>query len=294
MVAIAAVAAKSPSKMLVKKNQPTAQDEGQVVQQIEAKAKVEEKAEVEGQSIAKEEDLIVKTAKEIENLKEEKAFKMVPSLLDNIDHDYFRLGGVLSMINGQGWFMDKNYENFRAFVESEAGIQYRKAMYLIEIYNGLVESGVLWDQVKSVGWTKMKEIARIITPENVTEWVDLATNMTTLQLQEHIKQKTAGDSAKGEGKDLEEVKKTTTMTFKVHTDQKTTIREALVKCKHETGTDVDSVALEHICLDFLGGDHKLAKVPSLVEFMKSKSVEEVLEAFGQVFPDVEIEATLPE
>lgn len=256
----------------------------------EAKAETAETSEA--QSIA-EDDLIVKTAHEVENLKEEKAFKLVPQLLNNIDHDYFRLGGVLAVIQEQGWYMDKGHENFRAFVEAECGIQYRKAMYLIEIYNGLVESGVKWEQVKHLGWTKLKELAKHLTPENVSEWVGLAENMTVLQLQETIKQKTAG-TAESPEKTETEAKKTTTMTFKLHEDQKEIVKEALGKCKHESGTTVDSVALERICLDFLGGESKLKAIPSLEEMMKGKSAEEVLTVFGSVFPEVEIQATLPE
>lgn len=289
-----AAAAKSPTMKLMKGGvavKPKAPAETvQEVAQTETVAKVEIS---EAQSMGSE-DLIVKTAHEIENLKEEKAFKLIPQLLDNIDHDYFRLGGVLSVVQAQGWYMDKSYENFRQFVESECGIAYRKAMYLISIYNGLVESGVQWEDVKHLGWTKLKELSAILTTDNVAEWVAMADGMTVLQLQEHIKAQSEGTaSASGEAS-VSEASKTTTMTFKLHEDQKTTVREALDKCKHESGTDVDSVALEHICLNFLGGTSALAKIPTLAELMTGKSAEEVLGVFGEIFPDVTLEAILPE
>ena len=291
------MAEKSASKMLVKKNTATAKaEEVKVVEQeVQEPTEATEAADTsEAQSIS-EDDLIVKTAKECETLKEDKAFKLVPQLLNNIDHDYFKLGGVLAVIQANGWFMDKGHENFRSFVESDCGIMYRKAMYLIQIYNGLVESGVKWEQVKHLGWTKLKELSGILTPENVDEWVGLAENMTVLQLQEHIKAESAGGDAKGEKEEaVKEASKTTTITFKVHADQKETIKEAIAKCQHETGTDSDAVAIEHICIDYLGGESKLAKIPSLKELMSGKSAEEVLEIFGEVFPDVELSATLPE
>lgn len=240
-------------------------------------------------------DLIVLTAHEIENLKEDKAFKMIPQLLNNIDHDYFRLGGVLSLVQAQGWYMDKNYENFRAFVEAETGILYRKAMYLIQIYNGLVESGVAWEKVKHLGWSKLKELAVILTPENVDDWVARIDdgNMTVLQIQEYIKSQSAGTLQNDEPESLLKTSATTTMTFKLHEDQKATIREALDKVKHQTGTEFDAVALEHMALDFLGGDSKLKALPTLAELMKGKSAEEVLGVFGTIFPEVTLEATLP-
>ena len=268
-------------------------------EKVKVKVKVKEKPDTTS-APSVEDDLIVNVAHQVENLKEEKAFKLVPQLLDSIDKDYFMLGGVLSSIQAQGWYMDKSYENFRAYVETECGIQYRKAMYLISIYNGLVNSGVSWSKVSDLGWTKLKELAGILSPENVDEWVGYAKDMTTLQLQEYIKQKSANAVAGGDAPTtqtaakVDEIKKSvTTMTFKVHPDQKETVKAALDKAKHETGTTVDTVALEHIALDFLSGT-KLKSLPTLKELMTGKSAEEVLEVFGEVFPNVALEATLPD
>lgn len=262
---------------------------------VEKAEPVEEAAEAEAEAASEvdADDLIVATAHEVENLKSDKAFAMVPKLLDSIDHDYFRLGGVLAAIQAQGWFQDKGHETFRAFVEAECGIAYRKSMYLIQIYTGLVESGIPWDKVKHLGWTKLKELANILSPENVDEWVALAEQVTVLQLQEHIKQATKG-AASGDNPEAPDAPKsdTTTMTFKMHADQKETIREALDKAKHETGTEVDTVALEAICIDYLGGSSKLKAVPSLKSLMEGKSVEEVLEAVAEAFPQVELTATM--
>ena len=290
-----AEASKSPSMKLVKKPKGEVKSTEPVEAVAETPVPSLEKVEpaTESSLAAESGDLIVTTVHEIENMKEDKAFKLVPQLLNDIDHDYFRLGGVLAVIQAQGWFMDKGYENFRAYVESECGIKYRKACYLIEIYNGLVASGVEWEKVKSLGWTKLREIAKHLTPENTDEWVERATAMKTLQLQAYIAELTAAPAA--DGKVIEgSGSKVTTMTFKLHEDQKVTVREALDKCKHETGTEHDSVALEHIALDYLGGESKIKSMPSLAELMKGKSAEEVLGVFGEVFPEVELSATLPE
>lgn len=287
---------KSPTMKLLKKK--AAPKEAPVVEEATKAPETvnTEAANVEeGQTMQTETtDLIVKTVHEVENMKEDRAFKLVPHLLDNIDHDYFKLGGVLSVIQANGWFQDRGFETFRAYVEGEGGIMYRKAMYLIGIYNGLVASGVKWDQVKHLGWTKLVELTPHLTPENVDEWVGVAEGMTVAQLQDYIKAKTAAAATGGDAPAVDESKKTTTMTFKVHADQKATIREALDKAKHESGTEVDSVALEFIALDYLGSSSKLSAIPSLKELMAGKSAEEVLGVFGEVFPDVTLEATLPE
>jgi len=277
--------AKSPTMKLMKGKTPK-----------EVTKEVEEVKESVAQDVVptEAEDLIVKTVHEIENMKEDKALKLVPTLLDNIDHDYFRLGGVFSVIQAQGWYMDKGFDSFRSFVEADCGMAYRKAMYLIQIYNGLVESGVEWNQVKHLGWTKLKELSTILTTANVDEWVLASEGLTVLQLQELIKAQTAGENSDAPAPSSSEAKKTSTMTFKVHKDQKEVIREALDKAKHETGTEVDTVALENICLSYLGGSSKLSKIPTLAELMAGKSAEEVLGCFGDVFPDVTIPAETPD
>lgn len=263
------------------------------------KAEVEETTGVEAAEVETQEatapasdDMIVKTAYEIDHMKQAKAFDLVPNLLDNIDHDYFKLGGVLAKVQAEGWFMEKGHETFRSYVEADCGIQYRKAMYLIQIYNGLVGSGVAWDKVKHLGWSKLKELANILDADNVDAWVEIALNMTVIQLQEHIKESTKGESAGSSTEVAEKTTATTTMTFKLHADQKTTVREALDKVKHQSGTEVDSAALEFMALDFLGGNSTLKAMPTLEELMKTKSMEEVLEAFDKVFPNVTVEVTV--
>lgn len=59
-------------------------------------------------------------------------------------------------------------------------------MYWVGIYNDLAESGVSWEKVKEFGWTKLKEIAGVLTQDNVDEWVDIAKQQTTLQLMQTV------------------------------------------------------------------------------------------------------------
>lgn len=240
-------------------------------------------------------DLIEEVAHQIENLKEDKAFKMVPALLNNIDADFFKLGGVLAVIQSQGWFLSHGYETLRAYVEAETDIGYRKAIYLIGIYNSLVNSGVKWEQVKHLGWTKLKELSTFLTPENVAEWVAAAESMTVLQLQEYIKTQTAAATQGAEAPVTEASPTTTTKTFKLHADQKETVNAAIEKAKAEGNTEVDSVALEYICLSYINeGAAVLKQLPTLKQMMEGKSPEEVLEAFAEVFPNINLEATIPD
>lgn len=234
----------------------------------------------------------------INALTSEEAFEMVPDMLNRVDQTYFELGGVLSRIQTESWYADKGYENFRAYVESEGGMQYRKAMYLVSIYVNLTNAGVSWDSVKALGWTILKDLAQYLTPENVDEWVEAIKGMTVLQAQEYIRAKTTNVDA-GSNSDEATAQATTaltTVTFKVHEDQKATIRDAIAKNKKEAGTEFDAVALENICLDYLASSGtkkaKPVKAPSVEDSLKGLGAEAAIELFNKVFADVDMELSI--
>lgn len=244
-------------------------------------------------------DPFEETAKEMKHLKEDKAIPLAKTLLDGIEANFFRLGGTLSTINTNSWFEKAGYDNFHAFVEAELGLKYRKAMYLIQIYDNLVEAGIPYEKVKSVGWTKLKELAPIMNKGNVTALVKKAGKMNTLQLQEEVKllmQKSKG-SEDVPASDEVESKPVSTKTFKLHTDQKETIIEALDKAKGIVPTEYESVALEMICMDYLAGGEKPTKEKpakaksaattkeDVQEFLHSLGVQEALALVEEIFEE---------
>jgi len=239
-------------------------------------------------STKKGSDLVVETAHKLENLKKDKAYKMVRDLIDQAEFTYFQLGGVLSTIHANGWFTDEGYENFKSFVQTEFGIEYRTAMHWISIYNGLVESGVAWDKVKHLGWSKLKELANILTPDSVEEWVKAAEKMTVLQLQEYIKPKQAGTLPAGEDGEPA-TPEVSSLSFKVHKDQREVIMSAIEKAKNEAKTEYPAVALEAVCMQFLNSGQPAAAVPAgLKDAMQGSTWEEVLEYFEELWPNVHL------
>lgn len=240
-------------------------------------------------------DLIAKTAHALEAVDEETARELVHKLIEDTEFSYFKLGGVLSVINANGWF--KPYGSFKDYVENEHGIKYRNARYFISIYETLVEANIPWEKVKTIGWTKLKELLPVISTENVDQWVEVASKNSTLQLIEMVKSEKEQGTAETVETD-KEPKTVTTMTFKVHEDQKATIKAAIDKAQKESGTDVATVALEHICLDYLNGSPKpgkaQGKTKSITELMKEMGLEKTLEEFEKVFPDVELYVSVPE
>jgi len=244
-------------------------------------------------------DLIEATVHEVENLTAATALPEADRLLNDAEFNYFKLGGVLVVIQENSWWESEGFENFKEFIEQRIDMPYRKAMYLINIYQCLVDAGIKWDSVKNIGWTKLKDIAPLLTEDNVDEWVQRAETMTTLELQEYIKAHKAGGGSAEEG-DEEETKatKVSTMTFKLHEDQRETIRTALDKAQGDNNTEYDAVALEYICMQYLEGglgkSKKSEPQKSLKDLMAEADVEGTLAIFEELWPDVELSVEMPE
>ena len=229
-----------------------------------------------------EADVLADLVHEIENMKEPQAIKMISELMEATEVATFRIGGLLSLVQANGWFAP--FATFREFVETKYGIGYRKSLVLIEIYTSLSNASIPWVKVKDLGWTKLAIIASVLTPENVEEWVGVADTQNAVTLLETVK----AAKAKSKGALTDETgqpKVVTTMAFKVHGDQKITIESAIDKAKGQSGTEVATVALEFICLDFLGG-------ATLAERMKKVGVENALKALEQAFPTMNFDVSM--
>lgn len=229
-----------------------------------------------------ETDVIIDVVSEIEHLTREGALNLVHQLTEETEITYFRLGGALSVVMRNEWFKP-DYPTFRDYVEQVYGMAYRRAAYWVAIYNALSESGIPWAKVKDVGWTKLKEIAQVLTQENVDEWVQRALSMNTQNLIAAVK------AAQNDGtpKALEDAnaKATVSKTFKLHTDQVAALDAAIAKAKGQTDTTVDTVALQYICEDFVGS-------MSMEERIKKLGIEKLLKMIENVFPDVDLQLSV--
>lgn len=261
-----------------------------------------------GDKAAGKNDVLAEVAKEVENLSQKQAFALVGELVQSSGLNEFRLGGVLAAIQdkaasegGEAWL--DGLPSFKELVDEKFGLHYRKAMYLISIYKNLVEKQIPWSAVKGIGWTKLKELAPILTAKNAESWAAKAAKLTVLQLIEAVKKAEQKGSDAGESS----TSSVTTLTFKLHEDQKATVRQALNKAKKESGTEFDSQALMLVSTSYLGNataeapkaDEKLPKTKKaqkamLVALMKATGPEDALRAFEEAYPKWEITANSPD
>lgn len=229
-------------------------------------------------------DPFVEIAEKVNQLTEKTSVVEARQLAQDIDCNFFRLGGILARISDQEWWASAGFVSFKIFVQAELGMHYRKAMFLISIYNYLVEAGIPFEKVKNLGWTKLRELAPVINEDNIDEWVQTAENMNTLQLIEEIKESKKGDADVEEDKAPNDIK---SKVFKLHADQREVIEEAIEAAKLKAGTEFDAVALEQICMEYLGTPSKKNEATAPKKVEKEKVTEEDLDDVMDDYEEVE-------
>jgi len=139
-------------------------------------------------ALAKEDDDIVTLIEESEDILE-LAEELVA---DSAQLDY-RLGGVLYHIRLTHAYhqLDDKYKEaggFGLYVKEQLNVEYRKAMYLIDIYYKFNLFGIDAEKVQELGWTKASKIAAVMDDENAEELVELAEKSSVADLSDSIKE----------------------------------------------------------------------------------------------------------
>lgn len=235
-------------------------------------------------------DLIFDIAHEVETMGKQKALNTAVKLADEIDENFFKLGGILKVIVEQQWY--EGYPSYEAFLLEKFDFAKRKSDYLIKIYTTLVKHQIPYQKVAKLGWTKTKELVDVITAENVDEWVAKALPLTVAELKALLKSLKPESEGKNSGKTTDEV---VTMKFKLHKDQAEVVQSALAKAKGEMNTEVDTVAISSICSGYLAGAVSLPQTEvNLIELFKQLGYKQVLTTFGEVFPEIDVDVSVPE
>ena len=235
-------------------------------------------------------DVLMGTAAEVEGLTQVTALEMAPELINSQGINNFKLGGVLARIQSESWWEGGEHASFKEYVEQVLGLKYRKCMYHIEAYDALVEAGVEWSDVSGIGWSKLRFIVKHITAKNAATWAKRCAKMNALELQEYVKQLEAKAAKKGAKGAEPTVVSVSSMVFKVHPDQKEIIREAVDKKKDELDTDVDAVALENLCIQYVEGTlgkSKKVNKSAVVAYLKGLGEEKAATLLISVYPGLE-------
>lgn len=236
-------------------------------------------------------NLIADIAAEVESMTKTKALNTAERLAEDIDTNYFRLGGVLKLISENSWF--EGFADFDTYVSEKFGFEWRKARYLIAIYTDLVTKQIPWEKVAHLGWTKLTILAPILTLDNVDDWVAKATPLSMSNLKAVIKGNGNGTS-EGSVSTSTDVSKLTVKGIKQ--DQLEVIQTALAKAKGEIPTEYDNVALENICAGYVAGNigAKQSLEQSLEQVMNTAGWEAVFNAIDKLWPAIKVSVEIPD
>jgi predicted NAD-dependent protein-ADP-ribosyltransferase YbiA (DUF1768 family) len=187
-------------------------------------------------------------------------------LKESIDKDYFYLCRLLWEVNKKSYYHDWGYGTFKEYIASEVQFKVTKAMYLVQIWQSLyVNSGDpdVFNKVINVGWSKAKELARVVTKENVDDWVEKAKHLTVDALVKEVKQtlkeKIPDDTAQAliedesnRGTPIEVQSKNATYTFGYEDYQ--TICTAIEQVKKHSPGISNGAAIANLAREFIGSN----------------------------------------
>lgn len=178
------------------------------------------------------------------------------TLVNRVDETYYTLGGVLSFIKETGVYKSLGFDGKRGFADyckAELGTDYRKAQYLIDVYEKVQAAGLNEARLREIGWSKAVQIVRVgdVSLEKLAEdfdsLVDYATEHSRDELISHIQ--SSYEVARRTATQAEQTN-VSTFIFKLAADAATSAERALQHAKGQTGSDDLSEAFKYICDDW--------------------------------------------
>lgn len=190
---------------------------------------------------------------------------------DMVESGYVRLAGYLHKIYHDKTYAAWGFETFEDYINRELSIGYRKALYLIDFESKSLLFNIDPARFEKIGWTKARELLRILDYNNVEEWLHLAERVTCKELTVLIKEardskfQNKGSTAlpdldvdnhprsgvKQRGPSITDTTSKTSIVFKVAAVEKLVVKEALEESRKLLDTEDTSLALANICQDWL-------------------------------------------
>lgn len=178
----------------------------------------------------------------------------------------FQLGGVLYHIKKDKAYLEleggEEYAEtggFQKFLAEYFNIEYRKAMYLIDIYVNFSLAGIEApaETVARIGWAKASKIARLMTAEgqNPEELIELAENNTVVDLSSALREQVEVGGTRTAG----EKKTRVTLRFRLFEEEGKTTEEILKACAEKQGLKDIGEALVFIVNDWATNNTEVAQ-----------------------------------
>lgn len=258
---------KAKAKTAAKEEKPEAKGKAKAEPKAKAKADAKGKAKAKAKAAPKEEEeealpVLENEDEEIVELVEgaESILELAEELVEDSAALDYKLGGVLYHVRLGSEYkeLDDRYKEnggFGLYVKERLNIEYRKAMYLIDIYFKFNQYGIDASKVQELGWTKCSKIAAVMTEDNAEELVELAEGSSVAELSDAIKEsyKDLGGNTGGKEK-----RRKIAFKFRLWEDQATGVAETIKAVAQSMGFKDESDAFEHIVMEW-AAEHPIEK-----------------------------------
>jgi hypothetical protein len=118
-------------------------------------------------------------------LSKDQVLQLLSFLTERINRNFIMMGGLLYTIRKNKWF--DPYATFAEFCDTLVGIQYRKSMYLIQIYEALMTNKIPFDEVANLGFTKLTLLSAHLNEHNYKTMIEWAAGLTTQEIEDELK-----------------------------------------------------------------------------------------------------------
>ena len=249
-------------------------------------------------------DLFTQSRKLVVSADDESVFRYANELCQAEQSAEYVMGAILHRIREEEIYAD-HYDSFKEYVESQLGYRMQKAAALIKVYSVLDTSGIEWEDVKPLGWSRLKALLGVLTKKNVKKIVKkvLAENMNVPTAKEYARQlakkaDTTGDEGEPEETEVttddvseEPVNKRATFSIQAYEDQIETIQNAIAEYRDQhPDCGSDAVALENISLSYLSGDYASGdEGVSVDEALAKMDYDEAREIVKKIYPELLVE-----
>jgi hypothetical protein len=177
----------------------------------------------------------------------EKLRQRIKDLRTQIEEGYWELAVDLAKVYGETLYVEWGFENWSDYVEKELDFKLRTAQYMVSIaeWFGKMEPDVqTW--VKSLGWTKAKELVGKVDESNWSAWKKKIAGKSVSAIMDMM-----ASEKKGKSKDVDTLEEFKRRAFKLAPAQIENVEKAIAKAKDDAKTDSDAHALDLVCTEFL-------------------------------------------
>jgi len=144
------------------------------------------------------------------------------------------------------------FDSFRDYVETELGVKYRRAKYLVSIASAVHELGLDWDDIQAIGWTKARSLLPFLrnngNPAEYDGWIEYAQESTVRELEDRMR---SGQLTETTETEVDTEPRCVTYKMELSIDQSQLFNDCMEHAKRLFEVDTVEEAVESILYDWM-------------------------------------------